>query len=140
MAKKFGKERTLEGFGNFRVKYGTTNVSKFKSLYITIDSWVQPTTVLDYHKFINNLKRKVQYVVKDNLSNKYFYDINIVDLDLRSSGMTLFKKSFMNLEITLYPKSNDFLSEELRDSITNLVNKITNKLSGEPIICNKTKK
>ena len=51
-----------------------------------------------------------------------FDDKFIVDLDLRSSGLTLGKKSFLNLEINLYLKDEgtDFKSNNLRDTLKNL--------------------
>ena len=45
-----------------------------------------------------------------------FEKFNIVDLDLRSSGIQKGKRSFMNLEITLFVKeSTDFKSLILRE-------------------------
>jgi hypothetical protein len=43
-------------------------------------------------------------------------------LDLRSSGVQLNKKSFMNLEINLYLVDNiDFKSDQIKKSLKNLV-------------------
>tara|TARA_B110000444_G_scaffold10797_1_gene9215 strand:- start:351 stop:593 length:243 start_codon:yes stop_codon:yes gene_type:complete len=68
---------------------------------------------------------------------------NIVDLDLRSSGIQLGKRSFMNLEVTLFVKEQiDFKSLILRDRIKQIVN----TLYGYPLmkskyfILHKTKK
>ena len=47
---------------------------------------------------------------------------NIVDLDLRSSGIQVGKRSFMNLEITLFLKEHmEFKSLILREKIKNIV-------------------
>ena len=51
-----------------------------------------------------------------------FEKFNIVDLDLRSSGIQKGKRSFMNLEITLFVKeSTDFKSLILREKIKDIL-------------------
>jgi len=45
-------------------------------------------------------------------------DRSIVDLDLRTSGISTGKKSFFNLEVNLYTNEElDFKSQELKDSV-----------------------
>jgi hypothetical protein len=50
----------------------------------------------------------------------------IVDLDLRSSGLSTGKKSFLNLEINIYLKEQDtdFKSIRLRDSLKKMTKDI----------------
>jgi hypothetical protein len=46
-------------------------------------------------------------------------------LDLRTSGINYGKKSFLNLEINLFTnKEIDFKSNELKDSVKNIINNI----------------
>jgi hypothetical protein len=58
-------------------------------------------------------------------------DRSIVDLDLRTSGISTGKKSFFNLEVNLYTNEElDFKSQELKDSVKRIVKNIfTNNLS-----------
>ena len=56
---------------------------------------------------------------------KLFQEKSIVDLDLRTSGISHGKKSFFNLEINLYTNSEmDFKSVEIKDSIKTIVKSI----------------
>jgi hypothetical protein len=53
---------------------------------------------------------------------EFFYDNFIVDLDLRTSGIALKKRSFMNLEITFFIKKPvDFKSVEIKNSLKKIV-------------------
>jgi hypothetical protein len=61
------------------------------------------------------------------VKNSFFDDKFIVDLDLRSSGLSLNKKSFMNLEINFFLKDNislTFKDTEIKDFLKNLTTKI----------------
>jgi hypothetical protein len=53
----------------------------------------------------------------------------IVDLDLRSSGISIDKKSFMNLEITLFVKGDhDFKSVKIKNSVKEIVDSIQKEI------------
>jgi hypothetical protein len=63
----------------------------------------------------------------DKIDKKTFNDKFIVDLDLRPSGLMEGKKSFLNLEITLFINENDeinFKSKKLKDELRKLINDI----------------
>ena len=54
--------------------------------------------------------------------------VDLVDLDLRTSGIVYGKKSFLNLEINLFTISElDFKSTQVKDSIKKIVQKINNE-------------
>jgi hypothetical protein len=54
-----------------------------------------------------------------------FKENSIVDLDLRTSGISHGKKSFFNLEVNLYTNQEfDFKSPELKESIKKIVRNI----------------
>ena len=55
------------------------------------------------------------------IDKEIFLENFIVDLDLRSSGMSLNKKSFMSIEVTVYPKKvMKFNSDLVRNQVKNL--------------------
>jgi hypothetical protein len=55
------------------------------------------------------------------LENEFFKKENIVDLDVRTKGIKLEKKSFMNLEITLFVKNQfDIRDKEVKKSIKSI--------------------
>jgi hypothetical protein len=54
-----------------------------------------------------------------------FKETNIVDLDLRTSGIVYGKKSFMNLEITLFLNENmDFKDPQLKEKLKKIAKAI----------------
>lgn len=118
MFTKFGKEKTLFKNSSFRVKYGTIDARTLKAIYIDIESWVEPQSICNFDSQIRLNRTKLISNIKKKLDTSFFNENFIVDLDLRSSGMMLNKKSFMLLEITLYPKSVvKFNSEILKEKI-----------------------
>ena len=53
---------------------------------------------------------------------------SLIDLDIRHSGISLDKKSFMNLEITLFVKDGVlFKSQEMKDAVRKIIKEIYNK-------------
>lgn len=120
---KKGKTSKIAGFRTAKVIYGTVDSFNLRSLYLNIQTWVEP--IIDsenWSRVVQNLSRAIKHVVLDSLDKTIFDDKFIVDLDLRSSGLTLGKKSFLNLEINLYLKEEgiDFKSNSLRDSLKKL--------------------
>ena len=97
-----------------------------KSVYINIQSWVTPKQEYDnWNRVVSNLGREIKHSVFESINQKLFQEKSIVDLDLRTSGISHGKKSFFNLEINLYTNSEmDFKSVEIKDSIKTIVKSI----------------
>ena len=120
---KKGKTSKIAGFKNAKIVYGTVDSFNLRSLYLNIQTWVEPIKDSEnWNRVVQNLSRAIKHVVLDSLDKTIFDDKFIVDLDLRSSGLTLGKKSFLNLEINLYLKDEgtDFKSNNLRDTLKKL--------------------
>ena len=120
---KKGKPSKIAGFKNAKIVYGTVDSFNLRSLYLNIQTWVEPIKDSEnWTRVVQNLSRAIKHVVLDSLDKTIFDDKFIVDLDLRSSGLTLGKKSFLNLEINLYLKDEgtDFKSNNLRDTLKKL--------------------
>jgi hypothetical protein len=121
MFTKFGKEKSLFKNDSFRVKYGTIDASKLNALYIDVESWVQPNEIINFDNKIRIIRKDIISKLKENLDKTFFHENFIVDLDLRSSGLSLNKKSFMFIEVTVYPKKFiKFNSEALTNQVTSL--------------------
>jgi hypothetical protein len=119
MFTKFGKEKALFKNDSFRVKYGTIDASKLNALYINVESWVQPNEIINFDNKIRIIRKDIISKLKENLDRTFFHENFIVDLDLRSSGLSLNKKSFMFIEVTVYPKKFiKFNSEALTNQVT----------------------
>ena len=126
---KKGKTSQLTGFKTAKVVYGTVDSVNLKSLYLNIQTWVEPIYESDnWSRTVLNLSGGVKHSVYESLNNKIFDTKFIVDLDLRSSGLNLNKKSFMNLEVNFYviEENLDFKSKQIKDTLLKITNKIYN--------------
>jgi hypothetical protein len=115
---KKGKTSKIQGFKIAKVTYGTVNSIELKSIYLNIQTWVEPIRETDnWNRVVLNLSRSIKHTVYNTINNNLFNENFIVDLDLRSSGLSLGKKSFLNLEVNLFIKENeiDFKSQEIKD-------------------------
>ena len=123
---KKGKSVKLNLYNPIKSVYGTVDSKNLKSVYINIQSWVTPKEDYDnWNRIVSNLGREIKHSVYDSINTELFQDKSIVDLDLRTSGISHGKKSFFNLEINLYTNSElDFKSIEIKDSIKIIVKSV----------------
>lgn len=123
---KKGKSVKLQLFNPIKSVYGTVDSKNLKSVYINIQSWVTPKKDLDnWNRVVSNLSREIKHSVFESINSNIFQEKTIVDLDLRTSGISHGKKSFFNLEINLYTTSElDFKSLEIKDSIKQIVKSV----------------
>ena len=124
---KKGKTSRIVGYKTAKIVYGTVDSKSLKSIYINLQTWVNPKTDQDinWERVILNTSRFIKHSVLESLDNNIFEKNFIVDLDLRSSGIYHGKKSFMNLEINLYLKEEmDFKSTILKNPIKKIVQNI----------------
>jgi hypothetical protein len=124
---KKGKTSQIQGFKSAKVIYGTVDSINFRSLYLNIQTWVEPIKDSEnWNRVVLNLSRQIKHIVHDSLDRILFDDKFIVDLDLRSSGLSVGKKSFLNLEINIYLKDTetDFKSLRLRDSLKKIAKNV----------------
>ena len=96
-------------------------ILNLKTIYLKLNSWVQPENETeDFNSTIYKSRRKIKEIIY-NLRNPYFKQQSIVDLDIRTKGIKLEKRSFMNLEITLYvDKQFDVKSNEIKKILKDL--------------------
>ena len=123
---KKGKSVKINLYTPIKTVYGTVDSKNLKSVYINIQSWVTPKKEYDnWNRIVSNLGREIKHSVFESINTKLFQEKSIVDLDLRTSGISHGKKSFFNLEINLYTNSElDFKSLEIKDSVKGIVKSI----------------
>jgi hypothetical protein len=124
---KKGKTARIIGIKNAKVIYGTVNSIEFKSVYLNIQTWVDPKKdSQNWQRVVLNLSREIKHAIHEKLDRNLFEEKFIVDLDLRSSGLSLGKKSFANLEINLFlrVKDLDFKSSKLKDSLKKIMKNV----------------
>ena len=124
---KTGKYIPLGTYNDVKIGYGTVDFKNLKTVYLKLNSWVQPENdTEDYNQTISKTRRKIKESIY-NLKDSNFKDQCIVDLDIRTKGIKLEKRSFMNLEITLYvEKQFDVKSKEIKNIIKNLLVDVVN--------------
>ena len=126
---KTGKQMKLDLFKNYKVSTGTVDNKNPKSMYITISAWGDPKLSADinYSEVIRKMNKEIKTKLFAKL-NQTLFDNNrtIVDLDMRDSGISYDKKSYMNCEITLF-KLNSFKIQD------NIIKEEVKKLVGEII-------
>jgi len=133
---KKGKTSQLSGFKTAKVIYGTVDSINLKSLYLNIQTWVEPIEESEnWTRVVLNLSRGVKHSIYETIDKTIFTDKFIVDLDLRSSGLNMGKKSFMNLEINFYLQDEnlDIKSTEIKNALQEITKQIfkTNFLKNE---------
>jgi hypothetical protein len=120
---KKGKTAKLSGFRNSKITYGTVDSKNFKSLYLNLQTWAEPMIDSEnWTRVVLNMNRSIKHSIYNNIDKTTFDDKFIVDMDLRTSGLSLKKKSFMNLEINLYLIDEvDFKDLKLKRKLKNIV-------------------
>ena len=123
---KKGKSVRLNLSDSLKSVYGTVDSKNLKSVYINIQSWATPKIESEnWNRVVCNFSRELKHTVFGSINTNIFSKNSIVDLDLRSSGIGVGKKSFFNLEINLYIDKNvDFKSQDIKNSIRSIVNNI----------------
>jgi hypothetical protein len=122
---KTGKYIPLGIYNNVKIGYGTVDFKNLKTVYLKLNSWLQPENETeDYNHTILKTRRKIKEFIY-NLKNQNFKQQSIVDLDIRTKGIKLEKRSFMNLEVTLYVENQfDVKSKEMKNTIKDLLENI----------------
>jgi hypothetical protein len=130
---KTGKYISLGEYNKVKIGYGTIDFKNLKTIYLKLNSWVEPNNDTDdFNQLIGKTRRNIKDIIY-NLKNENFKSQCIVDLDIRTKGIKLNKRSFMNLEITLYvDKFFDVKSKHIKSSIKDVViSIIDNSLSNK---------
>lgn len=124
MMMKTGKYINLGVYENIKIGYGTVDYKNLKSIYIKLNAWVLPQSIEDFSEYVFKTKKKI----KDQIYNKeniFFKRESIIDFDIKTKGLKKDKKSFMNLEITLFNKDCfDLKDKEIKKYIKILTNEI----------------
>lgn len=123
---KKGKSVKLNLYSTIKTSYGTVDSKDLKSIFINVQSWVCPKTEQEnWKRIVSSLCRDIKCCVHETINRELFKENSIVDLDLRTSGICVGKKSFFNLEINLYlEKQIDFKHHEVKESVKKIIKSI----------------
>tara|TARA_R110001599_G_scaffold218805_1_gene417093 strand:+ start:216 stop:656 length:441 start_codon:yes stop_codon:yes gene_type:complete len=131
MITKKGKQLMVKNHANYNIVTGTVDNKNPKALYVSISAWADPLNegIINYGSVIKKLTKRIKKELHDNLDLELFNpERSIIDFDMRESGITYGKRSYMNCEITLYQKHGFKLQEKE-------IQKSLNQILGD-IICN----
>jgi hypothetical protein len=122
---KTGKYISLGEYNDIKIGYGTVDFKNLKTIYLKLSSWIEPeNNDDDFNIIISRTRKGIKENIR-NLKTDLFKQQCIVDLDIRSKGLKTNKRSFMNLEITLYvEKSFDIKSKIIKSTIKNIIKNI----------------
>ena len=122
---KTGKYISLGEYNEVKIGYGTVDFKNLKTIYLKLNAWVEPNNDTDdFDHLINKTRRGIKEIIY-NLKNENFKPQCIVDLDIRTKGIKLNKRSFMNLEVTLYVDNFfDVKSKHIKLSIKDIIKSI----------------
>lgn len=122
---KIGKYIPIGTYNNVKIGYGTVDYKNLKTVYLKLNSWVQPDNETDdFDHKIQKSRRKIKEIIY-NLKSPLFKEQSIVDLDIRTKGIQMDKRSFMNLEVTLYVnKQFDIKSKDIKNYLREILERI----------------
>lgn len=124
---KNGKYMPLGCYQNIRMGYGTVDYKNLKSIYIKLNSWILPDHEQNYDKIISTTRKSIKNFISD-LKSDMFKRESIVDLNIKTRGIKVNKKSFMNLEITLFTNGQlDIKDQRMKSVIKSISEDIVNE-------------
>lgn len=134
---KKGKEIKMgKTYMNYKVISGTVDSKNPTSVYINITAWGEPTSddINEYTTVISSLRKVVKTNLYSNLPLSFNKLKTIVDLDMRESGITYGKRSFMSCEITLYQNERNggiLMGEDLKKVMGQITDKVIKEVFDE---------
>jgi hypothetical protein len=122
---KIGKYIPLGEYKNVKIGYGTVDCKNLKTVYLKLNSWLQPNDEdYNFETLLTKSRKKIKNYISD-LSDDRFKSQSIVDLDIKTNGIKLEKRSFMNLEVTLFVNQQfDVKHKEIKEQIRKIMYEI----------------
>ena len=117
---KKGKTTKLNIFDDAKCHYGTVDSKNLKSIYIVLQTWVEPIDEYDnWSKITGEIKRQILHTMLESVDYTTFEKKHIVDLDLRTSGIQKNKRSFEFKSLILRKKIKDIVQSLHKDDLKN---------------------
>jgi len=138
---KLGRFIPLEDYKNVKIGYGTIDHKNLKTIYLSFNSWLEPENDCDSFDTIIKSSRNCIKKLIYNLGSDLFRPESIVDLDVRTNGIKIEKRSFMNLEITLYVNNQiNIKDKNLKMDINNMMKMVVDDCLNDERLFNFNKK
>ena len=108
---KNGKYSSLGQYQNIKIGYGTVDSKNFKTIYIKFKTWIEPLETSNFELLISKTSKKIKSHIFQ-YPNDFFHKESIVDINVKTYSIKLNKKSFMDLEITLFTKTDIIFNDK----------------------------
>ena len=123
MKKSRGTEIKLDELSSVNVVFGTIDKNNPKTIYVRITAWANPINYeddLNYNSIIGKIDKRVRTTLFNELDGKVFSKTDyLTDTDMRESGISKGKSSFISCEITLYQINHFLITSQLVDDELN---------------------
>jgi len=132
-----GTELEIAVNDNLNVVFGTIDKYTPKTVYVRISGWGNPIDYddeIDYSSIIKKFDKRIKSYLYKNVNLSILKDISMVDMDMRESGISKNKSSFMSCEITLFQQRLHLITDEvLNDELVRLSEHICNEIINRDI-------
>lgn len=135
---KKGKELKIDNFKNYNVVYGGVNNKNPKAIYIKISAWAEllQDDDINYTRVIKDINKKIRQLLylelSQDVTNPFWEDRSIIDFDIKKSGISFGKRSYVNCELTLFVKNlMPVNSEYFKSIIDHLIERIISSVLDE---------
>lgn len=138
---KLGRYVPVGDYRDVKIGYGTINHKELKTIYLSLNSWLEPDERCDdYERIVRSSRNKIKKLIY-GLGNNLFRSESIVDLDVRTKGIKKEKRSFMNVEVTLYViEQVSIRDKELKKNMEILLKEIIDTCLDDKMLFNFHKK
>lgn len=134
---KLGRFIPIGLYKNVKIGYGTINHKELRTIYLSLNSWLEPNEECDnYDRIVKSSRNEIKKLVF-NLGHNFFRPECIVDLDIRTKGIKKEKRSFMNLEVTLYVLEQiNIKDKDLKLNMENLMKEMVDTCLNDEMLYN----
>lgn len=123
--KWIGKQFTFKN-DNFQIKKSTLDSDTTNSISIDLHSWIIPKFEIEDSQILKKLQYQIKVFIFENLNYQIFKKNYIIDLDIRIRNINTNKKTYYNLNITLYPSNQKWKDPNFQIQIDILIDKLQN--------------
>lgn len=132
-----GTELEKDISDNLNVVFGTIDKNTPKTVYVRISGWGNPIDYddeIDYSSIIGKYDKRIKTYLYKNVDSEILKTITMVDMDMRESGISKNKSSFMSCEITLFQKNLHLITDDvLNDELVKLTKHVCDEIINRDI-------
>lgn len=128
---KKGKELNVKLHEDFKTYYGTIDNKALKTIYAGISTWINPNSMSEeYSSTVSNLRKTIKSDIHKSINHQLFNpERYIIDVDVKDGRVNYNKKSYLNVEVTLFVKNGgSILSDSYKSDMHRFLGSIINTI------------